>query len=50
MQPLYSTFTALAVTGIYVLWQRYTDCRVRRVRTLQERVAYMLWTMASEIP
>jgi hypothetical protein len=49
MQPLYSTFTALAVTSIYVFWQRYTESRVRRVRTLQERVAYMLWTVASQI-
>ncbi len=49
MQPLYSTVTALAVTSIYVLWQRYSDLRVRRGRTMQERVTYMLWTMASQI-
>jgi hypothetical protein len=49
MQPFYSTFTALAVTSIYVMWQRYTEGRVRRLRTLQERVAYMLWTVACQI-
>ena len=49
MQPLYSTLIALAVTGIYVVWQRYTASRVRQVRTIQERVTYMLWTMASQM-
>ncbi len=49
MQPLYSTLTAVAVTSIYVLWHRYTDTRVRRERTIQERVTYMLWTMASQM-
>jgi hypothetical protein len=49
MQPLYSTFTALAVTSIYILWQRYTGVRVRRERTIQERVTYMLWTMACQV-
>ena len=43
MQPLYSSFTALAVTGIYIVWQRYISSRVRRERTIQERVTYMLW-------
>jgi hypothetical protein len=49
MQPFYSTVTALAVTSIYILWQRYTGTRVRRERTIQERVTYMLWTMATQI-
>jgi hypothetical protein len=49
MQPLYSTFAALAVSSIYVVWQRYSEDRMRRVRTLQQRVAYMLWTMASQM-
>ena len=49
MQPLYSAFTALAVTSIYVVWQRYTEAQVRRERTIQERVTYMLWVMASQL-
>ena len=49
MQPLYSTFTALAVTSIYVVWQRYISARVRQERTIQERVTYMLWTMACQV-
>jgi hypothetical protein len=49
MQPLYSTFTALAVTSIYVLWQRYIMARTHRERTIKERVTYMLWTMACQV-
>ena len=49
MQPLYSSVTALAVTTIYVLWQRYSGSRSRRGRAIQERVTYMLWAMASQI-
>lgn len=48
MQPLYSIWTAVAVAGIYTLWQRYCEVRGRRVRTIQERVTYMLW-IASQI-
>jgi hypothetical protein len=49
MEPLYSTVTALAVTIIYILWQRYAESRGRRGRAIQERVTYMLWMMASQI-
>jgi hypothetical protein len=45
---MYSTLTALAVSSIYILWQRYSEVRLRRERTIQERVTYMLW-MASQI-
>jgi hypothetical protein len=41
--------TALAVTTIYILWQRYSEGRGRRGRAIQERMTYMLWTMASQI-
>jgi hypothetical protein len=49
MQPFYSTFTALVVTTIYILWQRFSDGRLRRDRAIQERVTYMLWTIASQV-
>ncbi len=49
MQPLYSTVTALAVTSIYILWQRYSEALACRERTIQEGVTYMLWSMASQI-
>ena len=49
MESLYSTLTALAVVGIYIFWQRYCEFRVRRERMIQERMTYMLWTMASQM-
>jgi len=49
MQPLYSTVTALAVAGIYIVWQHYSEDRLRRERSIQERVTYMLWMMASQV-
>jgi hypothetical protein len=48
MEAWYSIFAALAVAGIYIAWQRYQLC-ARRERALQERVTYMLWTMASQM-
>jgi hypothetical protein len=49
MQPLYSSFTALAVSVIYLTWRAHAQAEVQRVRTLHERVTYMLWTMANQI-
>jgi len=42
--------TALAVvTALYLVWRAYDDVRIRRHRTLCERVAYMLWVTAERI-
>ncbi|HLJ91551.1 MAG TPA: hypothetical protein VKU02_00025 [Gemmataceae bacterium] len=49
MQSFYTTLTAVAVASIYIGWQRYCDFRMRRDRTIQERVTYMLWMMASQM-
>ena len=49
MQSLYSTLTAVAVVGIYIVWQRHADVQMRRERTMQERVTYLLWMVASQI-
>lgn len=49
MQPFYCTFTVMVLTTIYTLWQRYSDARARRERTIQERVTYMLWMTACQI-
>ena len=49
MHPLYNSFTALAVASIYTVWRSYQLTRVRRAQTLHERVAYMLWVVASRI-
>jgi hypothetical protein len=48
MQPLYSSFTALVVSVIYLAWRAYTQAQVQRVQTLRERVTYMLWVMANQ--
>jgi hypothetical protein len=49
MQAFYCSVTTLAVTAIYLFWQRYSEGRGRRDRAIQERVTYMLWMMASQI-
>jgi hypothetical protein len=38
---------ALAVAGIFYTWRAYRDALMRRERTLRERVAWMLWVVAS---
>jgi hypothetical protein len=47
MQALSGSFTALAVATIYLIWQYYTRAQLPHGRTVNERVAYMLWTMTS---
>jgi hypothetical protein len=49
MQTFYFACTALAVTSIYIVWQRYFEARVRHERTMQDRVTYMLWMTACQI-
>ena len=49
MQPVvYNGFTALVVSAIYLLWRAFSQEQRQRERTLQERVAYMLWVMANQ--
>jgi hypothetical protein len=36
------------VAGLYCAWHCYADKQVRLRRTLQERVAYMLWMAANQ--
>jgi hypothetical protein len=48
--PLFPfSYPTLAVATIYCLWQACLRDRLRRQRTLAERVAYMLWVMAARI-
>jgi hypothetical protein len=49
MQPLFNSFTALAVSVIYLAWRAYAQAQMQRVQTLRERVTYMLWTMANQV-
>jgi hypothetical protein len=47
MQPIWFNVAALTVAIIYYTWRTFDEGRRRRERTLRERVAYMLWTMAT---
>ena len=49
MEPLYHSFTALAVTGIYIVWRAYDEMRRQRQGRLHQRVAYLLWVAASRV-
>jgi hypothetical protein len=36
---------AFSVLTIYYIWRIYLQSRLRRERTLRERLTYMLWVM-----
>jgi hypothetical protein len=46
---MFSCLPTLAVSAIYCVWYSYQAERLRRDRVLRERVAYMLWVVASQI-
>ena len=37
------------VVSIYYLWHVYLQSRLRRERTVRERLTYMLWVMAQRV-
>lgn len=47
MQPIWANLAALAVAVIYYVWRESHQIRLRKDRALRERVAYMLWVMAT---
>lgn len=47
METLIASYAALAVAGIFCVYQCYVRKIVSRQRVLRERVAYMLWVMAN---
>ncbi len=49
MQAVLMTLPTLAVSTVYCLWNIYRSAYCQRSRRLRERVAYMLWVMATEI-
>src|SRR5207253_2713436 len=49
MPTLLCNFAALMVAGLFYSWRAYSLSHIRRLRTLRERVAYMLWMMAQTI-
>ena len=49
MQAVLTTLPTLAVSAVYCLWNVYRLGHYQRARKLRERVAYMLWVMATEV-
>src|SRR5438094_2727204 len=49
MQMISGQVAAIAVTAIYGIWRLYAQSHFQRQRTLRERVALMLWEVASRI-
>jgi hypothetical protein len=47
MQPIWVNAAALTVALIYYGWRSFEQIRQRRDRARRERVAYMLWIMAT---
>ena len=53
MQLVCSSIGAAAVATIYLIYGAYRDLLLKQLkqqRTLRERVAYMLWVMANQVP
>jgi hypothetical protein len=50
MQMIAFSYPTLAVSTIYGVWLAYRRALLQRERTLRERVAYMLWVLASRMP
>ena len=49
MQPLLTSLPTLAVSVLYCVWNAYRLAQLRQQRKLSERVAYMLWVIATEV-
>ena len=47
MHPLFASLPTVAVSAIFCVWNAYRHHLFRRSRVLRERVAYMLWVMAT---
>ncbi|HEY7327702.1 MAG TPA: hypothetical protein VH592_08685 [Gemmataceae bacterium] len=48
MQILVTNMSALAVATLYYLWRAHYQMQCRRM--LCQRVAFLLWTVAGQIP
>ncbi len=49
MQLLFTSLPTLTVSLLYCAWNAYRGARRQRERKLRERVAYMLWIIATEV-
>ena len=50
MQAVCCGMSALSVALLYYSWRGYHFKLVEHQKTLRERVAYMLWVMANQLP
>jgi hypothetical protein len=50
MQMLAFCYQVLAVLIIYCTWLSYRRVQLRRDRVLRDRLTFMMWTMANQIP
>jgi hypothetical protein len=48
VQALLISWPTLMVSALYCLWAQYRQAQVRKDRRLRERVAFLLWVMATE--
>ena len=46
MEIVFCGLCALAVAVLYYTWREYNTRLIEREKTLRERVAFMLWTVA----
>ncbi len=42
--------SALAVASLFYVWRSYYEKHQSRNKVLRERVTYMLWVMANNVP
>ena len=47
MPAILNSLTALTVATIYYGWRAYLQLHLRKIGTLHERVAFMLWIVAT---
>jgi hypothetical protein len=50
LQPVVTALPTIVVATVYCLWHVADVLRKQKDRRLRERVAYLLWVMANEIP
>jgi len=47
MQAVLTTLPTLAVSTVFCLWNLYRSVSLQRTRKLHERVAFLLWVVAT---
>jgi hypothetical protein len=47
MLPFVPSLGAIAISALYCLWQRYCASQAAQKKTVRERVARLLWAVAT---